>query len=377
MSETEKLPEAVMAEPPGPEQSETAEGPPPAAGGAPLPARRGGAALATLAAIGALALALFATTIAGFLWWQYREFYVALDAADEETGRALDSVRAGVASVEERMGALRASVDANRDRAAAVVERLEPLPARLAALEMRLSAAQGGSFEARSDWLRAQAEYYLALASAELELAGRWDNAIAALEHADRTLAQLSDPALASVREEIAGELIALRGVSLPDIEGLAFSLARLEERAPSLPLRAGVPEQGPNQPATSDEAQPGLGRLWSSAKQALGGIVRVQRTEQPVGHIVTAEQRRLLRTQLAVELMLARLAALGGEGEAFEASLAAAAALLEREFDTSTAEVEGAAALLEQMRALEIAPPQPDISGSLRLLRALPAGDA
>jgi uroporphyrin-3 C-methyltransferase len=81
------------------------------------------------------------------------------------------------------------------------------------------------------------------------------------------------------------------------------------------------------------------------------------------------------VQKQLELELKLARMAALGGEAQAFQASLAAATDLLRREFDAGAAPVEGALQLLEQMRSLDIAPPKPDISRSLALLRAIPAG--
>jgi hypothetical protein len=63
------------------------------------------------------------------------------------------------------------------------------------------------------------------------------------------------------------------------------------------------------------------------------------------------------------------------GEAQAFQASLAAAIELRRREFDAGAPDVEGAQVLLEQMRSLDIAPPRPDISRSLILLRAIPAG--
>ena len=74
-------------------------------------------------------------------------------------------------------------------------------------LERRLDAVQGGSFDARGDLLRSEAEYYLTVANTELGLAGDWENAIKALELADGLLAELADPRLGPVREAIAGEL--------------------------------------------------------------------------------------------------------------------------------------------------------------------------
>lgn len=375
MSETESpneagAPTTTAAEP-------RANGPEPAAAtvrGETGGGKRGARAwLATLTMF-ALLLAVLATTVVGFLWWQYREFYVALDAADDETARLIDTLRASNERIDERIDALSTALEANRTRMAAIADSAGALPARVAALEQRVAETQGGAFEAREDWLRAEAEYHLALASSELALAGRWENAIAALEHADATLGQLGNPALGPVREAIADELIELRAVTLPDVEGLAFSLARLAERVGTFPLRnAGVPASSARE--SFEDVEPGLGRLWLGIKRALAGIIRVERSEQPVDPLLSAEERRLVRKQVEVELMLARIAALEGQSQTFQASLEAAIKLLRREFDTTTPELEGAIALLEQMRTLEVAPAKPDLSGSLNRLRAIPAG--
>lgn len=375
MSETESpneagAPTTTAAEP-------RANGPEPAAAtvrGEAGGGKRGARAwLATLTMF-ALLLAVLATTVVGFLWWQYREFYVALDAADDETARLIDTLRASNERIDERIDALSTALEANRTRMAAIADSAGALPARVAALEQRVAETQGGAFEAREDWLRAEAEYHLALASSELALAGRWENAIAALEHADATLGQLGNPALGPVREAIADELIELRAVTLPDVEGLAFSLARLAERVGTFPLRnAGVPASSARE--SFEDVEPGLGRLWLGIKRALAGIIRVERSEQPVDPLLSAEERRLVRKQVEVELMLARIAALEGQSQTFQASLEAAIELLRREFDATTPELEGAIALLEQMRTLEVAPAKPDLSGSLNRLRAIPAG--
>jgi uncharacterized protein HemX len=339
------------------------------------PTRPFSTALLALIATFALVLALLATSIAGFLWWQYREFYVALDTADEQAAARLDTVRGDIGRVDERLDAVNSMLETNRARTSELGRSVEVLPGQLTVLEERIAAAQGGSLEARTTWLHAEAEYHLSLANSELALAGRWESAITALERADRALAELGNPAFRSVREAIAEELIALRSVSLPDIEGLAFALGRLEQLAVGLPLRFGGPGSASAEPAAAVDVEPGFGRLWQSIGEALGSIIRIEQRDEPVAHVLSVEEGRLVRKQLELELKLARMAALGGEAQAFQASIATASDLLRREFDAAASDVEGALVLLEQMRSLDIAPSQPDISRSLTLLRAIPPG--
>ena len=267
-------------------------------------------------------------------------------------------------------------VDTLRQLNASVADRVNELPSRFVDLERRLDAIQGGSFDARGVLLRSEAEYYLSVANTELNLANDWDNAITALELADGRLAQLANPELGPVREAIAGELLALRAVRLPDIEGLMFSLGRLAARAPALPMRADLPANySTDAAAAEDEAEPGFERLWVAVKRTLLGLVRIERRDEPVAEALSAAERELGRRQVEIELEVARTAALRAQPQAFRSALDAAAAILQRDFDADAAEVEGALALLREMRTLEINPKKPDISGSLNQLRELAAG--
>ncbi len=335
-------------------------------------APRGGSFAGSLA----LVLALIAIGVAGMLWWQYREFYVSLDQTDTAAAQALERVRAEQRALQDGIKDVNDDVDTLRQLNASVADRVNELPSRFVDLERRLDAIQGGSFDARGVLLRSEAEYYLSVANTELNLANDWDNAITALELADGRLAQLANPELGPVREAIAGELLALRAVRLPDIEGLMFSLGRLAARAPALPMRADLPANySTDAAAAEDAAEPGFERLWVAVKRTLLGLVRIERRDEPVAEALSAAERELGRRQVEIELEVARTAALRAQPQAFRSALDAATAILQRDFDADAAEVEGALALLREMRTLEINPKKPDISGSLNQLRELAAG--
>ena len=320
----------------------------------------------------ALVLAVVAIAVTGMLWWQYRAFYVSLDQTDVVTAQQLDRVRAEQRALQDGLKSAHDDVETLRQRAATLGDRIDLLPGRFAELERRLDAVQGGSFEARSALLRTEAEYYLGVANTELALGRRWDNAITALELADGRLAELGSPELAPVREEIASELLALRSVKLPDIEGMMFSLGRLAARAGELPMRADVPA-APAAPNAADP-EPGFERLWASVKNMLLGLVRIERRDEPVAHALSAAERELGRRELEIELEVARTAALRADQQAFRSALDAAVALLQRDFDTDSGEVEGALALLREMRGFDVDPKRPDVGASLVKLRELTA---
>jgi uroporphyrin-3 C-methyltransferase len=137
------------------------------------------------------------------------------------------------------------------------------------------------------------------------------------------------------------------------------------------LPLRADLPVSLATATDEEVDAEPGLGRLWLAIKGTLLDLVRVERRDEPVPQALSAAERALSRRQLQVELELARIAALRGDQQAFLSGLEMAIEILQRDFDAAAADVEGALALLGELRSFDIDPEPPDISGSLQLLRA------
>ena len=320
----------------------------------------------------ALICALAAIGAAGYLWWQYRVFSAGLGQADADTVVWIQELRASIGDIDEAIADLAAENAETRGVSSSLGERLDAIPGRLLDIEQRLAATQGISVDAKRQWLRAEAEYYLTVANAELNLAGRWESAESALVLADQNLLELADPALAGVREQISAELQALRSVSLPDIEGHSFSLSRLAEAGRDLPMRAAAPGVYASEGEVPEEAATGFARLWASLKSAIAGMVRVERREDPVDRNLSVEEQAFVRQQLELELGLARFALVSGQPDLFNQSLNEAIDLLERHFDTTEVSVESSMALLVEMVDIEIAPIRPDISASLTLLRSL-----
>ncbi len=352
-----------------PEPSPEAEGAPDAT----PKIRRNGAHITSVLA---LTCALFAAGAAAFLWWQYRQFYVVVDQAYSATSASLQTGRADVRALEDRLADLAAGDIRTRQLATDLGERVDAVLGRFLDLEERLDATQGVSEDTRRRWLRIEAEYYLTVANAELTLAGRWENATRALLFADEKLLELANPALGSVRERIAAELMALRAVRLADVEGLSYSIGRLADGGRTLPIRATVPDNFTAERDLPAEAPSGLARIWLSLKSAVAAMVSIERRDEPIVRSLSTEEQALVRQQFELELVVARLGLVSGQPEVFRQSLSAAKDLLARHFDTGEVAVESAMALLDEMAVLDIAPARPDISGSLILLRGLAARD-
>jgi len=367
----EPLSETVAAPDPEPE-SEPESAPPPEPAKA---ARKGSGGVAWLA----LFLALITLAAVGYMQVQD---WRAQSAADQ-SATSLDDLRNRLASSSESLSDLDrglselAAADA---QAASELERvqsevnqrielLDSLPSRVSNLEGSLSTLQGVSTGARDTWLLAEAEYYMQIANAQLQLAGNPHLASLALAMADERIVQLSNPALTDVRRALADELAALEVMEKPDIEGVTLTLASLARVVDSLPIQKGtIAESDDN--AEPDPEMSGLGRAWASVKGAASGLVRVTGPDESATPLMTPEAAYFLRTNLTLQLQAARLALLRGEQAVFQQSLDDASAWLNAHYDMESEQVTSALQTIAEIRDAMFAVTTPDISESLRLLR-------
>ena len=320
----------------------------------------------------ALLLALMSVFSTGYLWWQHQIYSTMLRQSESQSVESIRDIQGMLDSFGDRVDSLQNANEDARNIARDLDRRLEEFPERFQTLERRLNSLQGVSDSARREWIRAEAEYYLVVANTALGLSNNWEGAITALELADAKLRELGNPSFRVVNEQILEERESLIAVQLPDKEGLSYSLARLLESVELLPIASVAPVNLGGDQESIENITPNLERIWYSFKQAMNGMISVERTESASRRMLSNEEQALVKRQLELELELARLALFRSQGGVFEVSLSAASALLDREFDASDQRVESALLLLQEMANLNIQPELPDISGSLELLRRL-----
>lgn len=328
-----------------------------------------------------LALLLALVSMAG-IGYLVVEDWRARGAADESASSIAD-LRNRLASSSESLSSLDQGLSSLADADARVVAELqrlqndldtriqlfESLPPRMANLENSVASIQGISTNARNTWLLAEAEYYMQIANAQLQLAGNPHLAALALQMADERVTQLADPALIEVRRALADELAALEVMEKPDIEGITLTLSSLARVIYSLPLRQASVNRDDDE-ALVDPELSGFDRAWASVKGAASGLVRVTPPSETAVPLMTPDAEYFLRTNLTLQLQVARLALLRGEQAVFEQSLDDASNWLHTYFDDESAQVASALETLDEIRGDMFAVAPPDISGSLRLLR-------
>jgi len=340
------------------------------------PVRKKGAGLLTW-----LALLLSVSALGAFAldYLMNRNAAEGINDNDASIATLSTSIRANretLAALEQSVTALGgagssggAQIDALERQLDARLRQLEVLPARLANIEATVSSLQGISTGARDAWLLAEAEYYMQIANAQLQLAGNPGLATLALKLADERILQLADPGLTEVRRALSDELRALEVMDSPDTEGITLTLASLASVVDSLPLRQEVVVQA----AAGTDLDPeltGVDRAYASLKNALGGVVSVRRIDETMRPLIAPEAQYFLRTNLALQLQAARLAVLRSEEAIFAQSLDDASAWLNEYYDTSNTAVISAQQTIAEIRGSVFSVAVPDISHSLRALR-------
>jgi uroporphyrin-3 C-methyltransferase len=334
------------------------------------PRSRGGRGLAFLA----LLISLVAVAASAWLWRdaQLVRTSVAQRGASETSQRGeLEQSMTALRREVDRLEAGRAALESSRQDSFDDIARLSQ---RLGNLEAQMTSMQGISDETRKRWIMSEVEYYLQIANARLQLAGDVKSAISALRLADGRLSAMDDPALLEVRRVIRGELTDLGAVEVPDIQGIALTLSSLGTRISQLPLSRSVTNETDRPAAQTAEGEDGWDRAVSKVGAAFKDIVSVRKTDQQITPLLSVSEEFFLRRNLELKLEAARLALLHADETSFRESLRSARGWLGQYFDTSDSATSSAIQTLAGLEMQSIQPALPDISGSLGLLRTLPA---
>ncbi len=228
-----------------------------------------------------------------------------------------------------------------------------------------------------SGWNVSEALYLVNIANHRLNLEGDIDTAIAALKAADLRLKQTGDPGLLGARRILANEINALSSVELPDLNGIALSLASLEKNTESLIIPDIEPsdtfKSGINvDNQSSNDWKATANSIWNEVK-SLVSVRRNDNSSSPPS--LAPDQRFYLRQNLRFKLEAARIALLRKDTIAFRQNLNVARDWIQNYFVSDNAAAKNILDALDQMQSIELKPAHPDISASHKMLRALNKG--
>jgi uroporphyrin-3 C-methyltransferase len=310
--------------------------------------------------------------ILGLIVWQWRE-----------TGNRLESVRQDMARrlVEREKTAKESQILLNK-----AVEQTAELQRKYGALEARIEEFQSQAEALRSlyqeaaisrdDAMLAEVEQNINIAVQQLQLAGNLQAAILALSAADERLARLERPRFLPLRRTLARDLEQLRMTPFVDTPGMNLRLENVILSADRWPLLLAFKPPPPAIPETETppETRPWWSRLLHESWREIRDMVRIRRFDRHDPVLLAPEQELILRENIKLRLLNARLALLSNDQWTFRNELTAAHGWLKQYFDTEEESVQKALTTLEQLSATEITVEYPGLNDSLNALQTLKA---
>lgn len=227
----------------------------------------------------------------------------------------------------------------------------------------------------RDEWVLAEIEQILLIASQQLQLAGNVKAALVALQTADSRLQRIDKPQFFSLRKAINKDIEQLQSLPLLDMAGLSLRLDNLVAEVDSLPLIPGR-VSGEEKPVPRAPLPEGFWqRLGNEAWQDFKQLVRIQNLHKPDLPLLPPEQAYFLRENLKLRLLMARIALLQHNEASYRSDIQAAEEWLQRHFDSRDNAVRNALGSLRQLGRSRLSIELPDISASLNAARTFKLG--
>jgi len=316
----------------------------------------------------ALLAVLIAAGLAALVWIDARE---RIGATQEETARRLREVET---AAQEARQAARQAAEGLRE-AQAKSAKLEAELAQSRSEQLSIEALYQELARNRDEWLLAEIEHVLSIASQQLRLAGNVRGALLALEFADSRLAGAERPQFQTLRRALARDIERLRALPSVDYPALSLRLEGLVAAVEDLPLGYEMRAERPGEARTSAEPEASVWRrlaqeVWSELRQ----LVTVRRIEGPEPALLTPTQAYFLRENLRLRLLSARLSLLARDEAGYRESLRVARDWIQRYFDARAKPTAEALAELQQLAAVTLSFQVPAISESLEAVRSFKA---
>jgi uroporphyrin-3 C-methyltransferase len=223
----------------------------------------------------------------------------------------------------------------------------------------------------RSDWMLAEAEYMLRLASQRVIMTGDTRSAIALMSAADDILLELDDSELYPVRAAIATDLATLRAQPQIDVEGTWLRLQALIGRVDTLMLFT-LPTAAVSKPPPAEGWKQRLAQGFRAALDKVSGYVVITSRDAPYKPVLSPQWEGMVRQNLRMLLEQARAALLSGNQTLYQHSLENTRHWLNEFFSLEESGVSALDSELEDLSTITVSQQYPDINGSLSALKTL-----
>ncbi|MDF8359336.1 uroporphyrinogen-III C-methyltransferase [Achromobacter anxifer] len=355
------------------------------------PAKRGSGPL-----VPALIIVILLAAGLGYALWMQRTQFVS---AGREVATRLDALNAEVAQARKDSREALALAQAQAGRLGELEDTVRETQSQYNALQL---AWQNFNDSASDELLANDVERLLIIANQQLRLAGNVSNAIVALETAQSRLARADRPRFSSLQQAINGDLDRLRAVSTVDIPAQSARIDRLvaligkapllvpdaaapgvapagesapaAAPAPTVDPLAGLPADAPWWQRWRAEMASWPGRAGSALAHELGGLITIQRVDEPAALLLSPDQADQVRGTLRQRLLTAQLAMLMRQPAVWKSELDNVGVTLAKYFDNRSPDTVAAQTLARELAQTDIAVRMPEVADSLNAVAALRA---
>ncbi|MGB3433585.1 uroporphyrinogen-III C-methyltransferase [Achromobacter sp.] len=355
------------------------------------PAKRGSGPL-----VPALIILILLAAGLGYALWMQRTQFVS---AGREVATRLETLTADLAQARKDTREALALAQAQAGRVGELEDTVRETQSQYNALQL---AWQNFNDSASDELLANDVERLLTIANQQLRLAGNVSNAIVALETAQSRLARADRPRFSSLQQAINGDLDRLRAVSTVDIPAQSGRIDRLVALIGKAPLLVpdaaapGVAPAGENAPAAAPaptvdpladlpadaawwqrwraEMASWPGRAGAALAHELGGLITIQRVDEPAALLLSPDQADQVRGMLRQRLLTAQLAMLMRQPAVWKSELDNVGVTLAKYFDNRSPDTIAAQALARELAQTDIAVRMPEVADSLNAVAALRA---
>lgn len=317
---------------------------------------------------------LAAVVVGGLaLWGQF-----SLTRFKDDAGRR-------IAEIEQRLNQTQAAATRADAEARSAAQKVAVLESQLAEEQGQREALQELYAElsrGRDDAAIIEVDRLVGIAAQELQLGANINAALAALQTADARLARIDNARFMPLRRALARDVERLKAAPTVDVTGLALKLDTLAQSVEQWPLSAevwGAPAApvAPVKPATgraplAEAADNNWARLRAWLAAEFGDLVRIRDVNVPEALLIGPSQQRLVRQELRLRLLDARLALLARNDRIFRADLAEADSLVARYFDGRQPAVAAAQTQLRTLAKTVLSVDAPTITDSAAAVRQL-----
>jgi uroporphyrin-III C-methyltransferase len=330
----------------------------------------------SLGTIAALALGAVALVFAIGIWFESRS---AVENLTQSFGGKLAELeRANRAEATRTEAAMRDLKDAQNRVAQLEVKITEYQNQRAAIDEMTRDLAR-----APEDWLLAEVEQTLNIASRELTIAGNVRAAIAALQTVDQRLQRAEKLQSLPIRRAITQDLERLKATPTVDTQGISVKLDNLMTLASTLPLNLpdgtplaseSTPQKNTASAAKSADAATNEGwfsRAWRDLKREASELIRIREIESNEVMLLSPQQAFFARENLRLRLLSARTSLIARDETNFKEDVRVARELISKYFDPKAKVNQNTIAMLKQLQENPVSIAAPDIVQSLNAIRA------